>query len=96
LLVLLAYQTLVTADDRNGVKHYLSSYAFVRSAATNGCLRKSAILAEAQRRGWEVQEPDPWGNIPSSIRVMVEPPRAFVKNPGMRFIFDEDGCATTK
>lgn len=98
-LLLLAYQSLIAWDVR-GVRAFQYSYGrFLKDAAAAGCLQKEAIVNSAKKRGWKIEEnvqlPFRSGapeEFSVAVRVFVEPPLNFSKEPGVKFFFDEAGC----
>lgn len=86
--------------DKRGVSRFQSAYAgFLSEAARVSCLRADQIETLARSRDWIVERPDPrldWQTglpDPNSLRLFVEPPMPFAKEPGIQFLFDQDDCS---
>ncbi len=99
LLGLLAYQTLIAWDVRNVRDSGRSFGYFMRDAAARNCLTKETLIQLAVERNWDYEDarqpvyrsfaPDEYAE---TLRVFMEPQLNFVKEPGVRFFFDSNGC----
>mgnify|MGYP001794122158 CR=1 FL=1 len=95
----LAYQSLIAWDIRNVRKFAYANLGLHRDAAAMACVSKESVLKAAKQRDWAFEEergrifrsssPEVYAN---AVRVYVEPPLNFVKEPGVLFFFDTDGC----
>ena len=85
--------------DQRGVARFLGAEAsYLEQLATASCARRAAFIATARARGWTVEEQPEhvWGEkaatAHSALRVHVEPPLPFSKEPGVLYFFDRQGC----
>lgn len=103
LLVLLAYQSLIAWDVRMLRKFAFASLSLHQSAAALACVPKTAILEAADERNWEIEEgaqitfrSSPPDTYAEAVRIHVQPPLNFSKEPGVMFYFDSQGCYISK
>lgn len=92
------WNLLKAGDERRMRKHIEAEQRFILDAAQETCIRRDAMIEEAEKRGWEVSGPhvdtDRGGSeaAASALSVMVKPGYFVGKNPGKIYEFDQNQC----
>jgi len=94
--------------DLEKVSEFQSAYSdFLKSLINSSCIERELVKKDANSKGWKLDENiHDWrlsvgqskdtvaslGASPQRLRLFVEPPMPFTKEPGVVLFFGKDGC----